>query len=386
MKCDENGEIVRYHTTLDTQASGTYDLEAHSRLTAKAFGWCENYALSHQPAAAAPQREEEEDEEDDEELEPQPQHGEESNIDVDGLGFQDDMEGSLGGGAEDEAGAEAPKQRAERVAPPNLKRSAAQPPVAKSAKRPGQLCVIDRITGGSLEAIGLEVLYRIEWEGFPHITNWWQRLQEPPRVDDDGMFHRRMVEIMELGEAPDLTSGRRSRKRASQEMVLGDRTDADGVRLCYESDGSEHRLDMLRCLLDEKPVDWLLSLDCDLLVTTDHIMDWGGSQGVQDARKSWGNGEYFPTVLEAKEVLCHLGDTATQIAELSPTQRQGFLQIALFLRAPDEHSPDLAAGHADALKKGFLDGGQIRDCLSMMGSLDKKKISALRAAACGANE
>ena len=39
--------------SLDTQASDAYDLETHTRLTDKAFDWCESYAQAHRPAPVA---------------------------------------------------------------------------------------------------------------------------------------------------------------------------------------------------------------------------------------------------------------------------------------------------------------------------------------------
>ena len=59
--------------------------------------------------------------------------------------------------------------------------------------------------------------------------------------------------------------------------------------------------------------------------------------------------------------------------------RQAALEIGLFLREPSGQRLPLIVDLAKDLKGIFLDGGLIKDCLSIVGSLDQKQLKELAA-------
>ena len=77
---------------------------------------------------------------------------------------------------------------------------------------------------------------------------------------------------------------------------------------------------------------------------------------------------------DAKTILCHLADTEM----LTDKQQQAILEIAVFLKEPILDKMQLTIGHAQLLKRGLLDGGLLKDCLSLVASLDAKTVKELK--------
>jgi len=351
---------------IDTQGSDVYDLESHTRLTAKAFDWCERYAEQHVEGsgAAVVQPEQEGGDVDmehneEETAEPVSKAKNKRTVESVSRDVRQKMEAS-----QDASGSVSRDVRQKMAASQDASGSAASAVASANEHN------IDRITGGST---GDPALYRIEWEGHGHITSWWQAL-ETADIAEDAMYQMYLVDILACGTAPNLTSGC-SKRTSSTIMVLGPCTSEDGVRLCYEPDGTEHRLDMVNCQLDGTPCDWLLSLDHNMHYMTDHIIGWG-KEGVAQARAAWGNGEFFPSLQDAKSVLCHLGDCAVDI-EMSAKHRQAAIDIGLFMRQPSREKVTLIVDLANDFRHKFADGGLIKDSLAIAASLDLKGVKEL---------
>ena len=329
---------------IDTQGSDVYDLDTHTRLTAKAFDWCETYAQQHVQGGEEQQ--------------------EQADVDV------------VHGEEEEESKARRKQPMKSVVRDVRQKVAADQDTSGASTSAAGNEHAIDRITGGSMEP-GEPPLYRVEWEGHAHVTSWWQTLGSAD-VNDDEMYRGYMVDILPRGTAPDLTGGNSKRTNNSTVMVLGACTDEEGVRICYEPDGTEHRLHMAGCQLDGESRDWLLSLDRNMRYASDHIIGWE-HQDVAQARTAWGNGEFYPTLQDARAVLRHLGEIATSDMDaLSAKHRQAAIGIALFMSQPAKEAFPLAVDLAADLRHKFVDGGLINDSLAIAASMDEKSIKMLQ--------
>ena len=166
--------------SIDTQSSDVYDLETHSRLSTKAFQWCEDFANKHVQS-----------------------HEEEPGVSDDcDMRTEEGQQAGCNNAEvliEDTFTVDPPKKNVHPMGSlPSAGRDVRQkvcittknPPRSESSSEH----TINCITGASLEALGLQVHYRIEWVGHAHVTDWWQKL-DTVDVTDDVMFKGFIVEV-----------------------------------------------------------------------------------------------------------------------------------------------------------------------------------------------
>jgi len=387
----ESAAIAMKHS-LDTQKN-TYDLEANIRLTAKAFTWAENYAARFD-AAATNTEEMLEDEQ-------------ETGMDVDG-GYGspncEPVEGRSPGGIGESIGSSGPQAEPSASVPPvqTTAKVRRAPPksVAQQQKRPktsraaaksgsssaaatavqassktaeGNQYTIDRAIGGSRADASSPIKYRWTWQGFTDIT--WQESPLPVvEIEEDYMGF--CVKVLPMGSAAELLAVGRKPSLKPVALVLGGMVEgSETTRYCYTTTGQPHRLDLTACTLDGEPKDWLLSTDRKVMLT-DHVLDWESDDRLAAARVHW-DGSQFPSLEHMSVVLRELATVTREQPHCPEQVKREMLEIELFLAQPSTDSLPIVTGRAHNVRARFLDGGLIRDCLSLLGSLNVKAIKTL---------
>jgi len=399
----ESAAVAMKHSVATQKAS--YDLEAQLRLTEKAFAWAENFAQRCDSQQEMPMEQDEgvDDVEGATPFEDPPEDEaalqEESTI-VQGSDIctppasapatmasllKDSPPSSL-----HSVPLSTPKRNAltsaaapmasldamPREASKRQKKATAAPKCCSAGK---EAYTIDRIIGGSRVEIDAPPLFFLEWEGFKDVN--WQMLDGLPAVDDDASYLGFQVRIIKMGGAAEvLEQGARPSHKIVL-MVMGQLSDGDGngsARTCYEASGVVHILDMHQCTLDGEPVDWLLSRDHSQVFHTDSIANWDSISALSEARIGWGHGRFYPSLEDMRFVLLHLGNVVMpSLRQASEKLKQMCLEIAVFLSKPGAGALPIVTGHAFSVRNSFLDGGFIRDCLTLLASIERKDIGQL---------
>ena len=199
------------------------------------------------------------------------------------------------------------------------------------------------------------VYHRILWEGFPNLTQWWQRLPEAAQVLASTDCESLAVHVCPKGSGPAVVV-------AVPHATLGPLS--GGGRVLHTPDGSATSvLDMTNCRLDGRVTDWLLSSPTHRYIT-DTVLDRVLDPSVAAARAAWrkDNGKLFPSLPEAISVTMGLSPILMHAAKndierlqvlLGASPIQGWLEINMC---------------AAAVRRSTLEGSFTHDCLTVLSS------------------
>jgi len=249
------------------------------------------------------------------------------------------------------------------------KRAEAEPPLMRPpAPDPDDSYEIELITGGS--SLG-GLTYRVLWKGWGTLTDWWEALDAAGSFDDPE-YHSRLVQVLPQGMGPKVSGGKAPPNGKCLLLVLGKHL-AESNRDAYEADGTRHELDMAHCVFDGKPPsDWLLQLDDERLYLTDAVLGeaWQTEPALEllKTRSSWDGSEY-PSIDDAMAVL-RVASSTIQEHE-SDSVKAAMIEVHLFVVTPTQQQRETAKAHAATIRKGFLFGGLLHDCLSVLMAVEE---------------
>lgn len=241
-----------------------------------------------------------------------------------------------------------------------------QPHMRPTAPDADQSYEVELVTGGtSLDGL----TYRILWKGWGTLTDWWESLDATGSFDDPE-YEGRLVQVLPQGIGPEVSVGKAPPKGKSVLLVLGEHL-ADSMRQAFEADGTPHQLDMSHCVFDGKPpIDWLLQLDDERLYLTDAVMGeaWVTDSALLKTRSAW-DGSAYPSVDDAMAVIRVASRTIQENG--SDSVKAAMLEVHLFVVAPNQEQRETAKAHAATIRKGFLFGGLLHDCLSVLMAVEE---------------
>jgi hypothetical protein len=246
------------------------------------------------------------------------------------------------------------------------RRAAAAPPPVRSAS-PDQdgSFEIDIITGGSsLDGLA----YRVLWKGWDALLDWWEALDAAGSFDDEA-YTGRLVQVLPRGIAADVSGGKAPPKGKCLVLVLGQHL-TDGAREAYEADGTCHELDLAQCKLDSQPpCDWLLKLDDERAYLTDAVMGeaWASDAALIKARSGWDGSEY-PSIDDAMAVLRVASELIQEWG--SDGVAAAMLEVHVMINTPTQQQRETAKAHAATVRRAFLFGGLLHDCLSVIMTVE----------------
>ena len=262
---------------------------------------------------------------------------------------------------------------AKQVAKKRVEEARTDPSLTRSASpSPEESFELELITGGS-SFDGLT--YRVLWTGYPHLLDWWERLDHTGAFDDPS-YEQRLIEVMPQGDAPEVSAGRRSKKADYMVLVLGKPLDGGGKREAFEPNGSRHVMDLAACVLDDAPPgDWLLKMDDERLYLTDAILDtWSTDPALIKAREEWRDGSEYPALEDAMAVL---RIAASAIQARGGGAQSAMMELLLFLTTPTMEALERAKEHALTVRAGFVYGGVIHDALSVINAVREERLGEM---------
>ncbi len=355
----QSAAVAQKHS-IQMQGSDTYNLDVHVRATAKAMAWCESYAdgslAAQQPdepgrgQASDPHREGSDAHA--AQLGRQLDQLEQGGHQLDELEELEQGEHRLEELEQGEHLLEELEQGEHRLE--ELEQGEHRLEELERGSPEGDEWRIDLITGGTVAADGV-VYHRILWEGFPNLTQWWQRLPEAAQVLASGDYESLAVHVCPKGSGPAVVV-------AVPHATLGHLS--GGGRVLHTPDGSATSvLDMTNCRLDGQVTDWLLSSPTHRYIT-DAVLDGVLDPSVAAARAAWrkDNGKLFPSLPEAISVTMGLSPILMHAAKndierlqvlLGASPVQGWLEINMC---------------AAAVRRSTLEGSFTHDCLTVLSS------------------
>ena len=238
---------------------------------------------------------------------------------------------------------------------------------------PNQSFEIESVTGGT--TVDAAKSHRILWAANPEYRDWWDDLPEGTDVAGDDYIGY-LVKILSLEQAPKVSQGDAPRGPVVY-VVLAAHIDGGNLRLCHEPDGTPHRLDLTANVFDGEPKDWIMDVDSSSphRLHTDVVLGdlWQSDSMLEAARVAWDNGTFLPSLKDTMDVLRSASATV-QSQQISPEARQAMVEIALFLAQPTETKRMLTRGHSETLRRFFVSGGLIYDCLTCMMALEPNHV------------
>jgi len=235
------------------------------------------------------------------------------------------------------------------------------------APDPDQSYEVELVTGGS-SLDGLT--YRILWKGWGTLTDWWESLDATGSFDDPE-YQGRLMQVLPRGTGPEVSAGKAPPKGKSLLLVLGKHLVDGNKREAFTADGTHHELDLASCVLDDqRPVDWLLQLDDERLHLTDAVLgdEWVTDSALVKTKSAWDGSEY-PSIDDAMAVV-RVASSSIQ-AHGSDSVKAAMIEVHLFVVSPTQQQRETAKAHAGTVRKGFLFGGLLHDCLSVIMTVEK---------------
>ena len=176
------------------------------------------------------------------------------------------------------------------------------------------------------------------------------------------------AELLTMGRKPSIKSA---------VLVLGCMVDgSETARYGYTATGEVHLLDLVACTLDGEQRDWLLSTDRKVWLT-DHAMDWASEERVSAAREDRGDGSCYPSFNHMSAVFRRLAAIVQDLVHCPTKVKRMLLEIQLFLAQPTLDKFPIVTGHAKDVQASFMEGGLVRDALTLLTSIEKKDLKTL---------
>jgi len=236
------------------------------------------------------------------------------------------------------------------------------------APDPDQSYEVELVTGGS-SLDGLT--YRILWKGWGTLTDWLESLDATGSFADPEDEGRLMQVLPQGTTGPEVSAGKAPPKGKSLLLVLGKHLVDGNKREAFTADGTHHELDLASCVLDDqRPVDWLLQLDDERLYLTDAVLGdaWVTDSALVKTKSAWDGSEY-PSIDDAMAVIRIASGTIRERG--SESVNAAMIEVHLFVVSPTPQHRETAKAHAATVRKSFLFGGLVHDCLSVIMAVEE---------------
>ena len=231
------------------------------------------------------------------------------------------------------------------------------------------------------EVTSTRLQFHVMWDGYPHLRNWWQRVDEAIAVDTLAQPEPYLRKVLELEAELEIQPSDAGQK--TQCLIVEVR--ADAVWALHAADGTELTLDAARCRLINDGSDgsdgsaqermvvasWRLLLDQQASLT-DHALDWS-SDTLKEIRDEW-DSTAFPTPAQAQAIVLEVGEQAVYTEEGDSLEAVG--ELCTWLKSPSK-TYMLARIPAETLLADWMHGSLVRDALQTLSGIDARDVRTM---------